>query len=90
MSINFNKILQNPSVFFVSPHEVLQSQSFTVEQKVRILSQWEYDERELAVAEEENMAGGPSNRLDEVLQALRELVDDDNADQAPPTKQGGH
>jgi len=33
-------------------------QSLNTDQKIQILRRWEYDARELAVAEEESMSGG--------------------------------
>lgn len=88
MTIDVQKALANPAAVFSSPAAVTQENSLSREQKIRILQQWEYDARELAVAEEENMAGGPPNRLDEVLQALRSLAAEHGAGRSP-TKQGG-
>lgn len=68
----------DPVSVFSHPDEVLEEASLTKEQKIAILRRWEYDARELAIAEEENMAGGPPNMLDEVLDALNRLVDDPN------------
>jgi hypothetical protein len=49
--------------------DVATDKRLTTEQKLSILERWEMDARELAVAEEENMAGGESSRLHEVLTA---------------------
>jgi len=45
--------------------------------------------RELEVAEEENMGGGPPSMLDEVLNALHSLGSEADVAHSPPTKQGG-
>ncbi|WP_341502322.1 hypothetical protein [Gallaecimonas sp. GXIMD4217] len=71
--MNIDKILEDPSRRFESPEAVCDEEGLTLEQKIHILRQWEYDARELAVAEEENMAGGPDSRLDRILAAIRRL-----------------
>jgi len=53
------------------------------------LRHWEYDARELQVADEENMGGGPADKLDEVSNALHDLDADIDIEHSPPTKQGG-
>jgi hypothetical protein len=88
MTIDVQKALANPAAVFSSPAAVTREESLSREQKIRILEQWEYDARELAVAEEENMTGGPPNRLHEVLQALRSLAAEHGTGRSP-TKQGG-
>ncbi|MCH8956862.1 hypothetical protein IIA28_16295 [candidate division KSB1 bacterium] len=54
-----------------------------------VLRCWEYDARELEVAEEENMGGGPPGVLDKVFRALHRLDADVDIEHSPPTKQGG-
>lgn len=80
----------DPSKVFKHPHDVVEDTSLSRKNKIDILKQWAYDEREIAVAEEENMQAHDNRHgiiLDEVLKALMELgVDRDNAD--APTKQG--
>lgn len=88
MAIKIDRGPQNPADVFSSPQEILKKNDLTVAQKVEILRRWEYDERELAVAEEENMAGGPPSKLADILRALRQLDADTHNEQAPPTKQG--
>jgi len=53
------------------------------------LRRWEYDARELEVAEDENMAGGPPSQLDRVLAALHRLGVEPDIEHSPPTRQGG-
>lgn len=88
MATDINRVFQNPADVFSSPQEILQKQNLSVEQKIKILRRWEYDERELSVAEEENMAGGPPSKLDDILSALRQLAVKNHSEHAPPTKQG--
>jgi len=90
MTVTFDQALNDPATFYVSPQNILQDQGLTDTQKIQLLRRWEYDERELAVAEEENMSGGPPSRLDEILQALQQLDLTDHTDHSSPTKQGGH
>jgi len=87
--MDFEKALQNPEAQFNTPKEILDEPSLTRAQKIEILRQWEYDARELEVAEEENMAGGPPSLLGEILHLLKRL--DSNTEDSPhsPTKQGG-
>ncbi|WP_020678058.1 hypothetical protein [Geopsychrobacter electrodiphilus] len=79
----------DPDSAFTSPDDVFAEQSLTREQKIKILRRWEYDARELEVAEEENMGGGPPNKLDEILKFLHRLDAEIDVDHSPPTKQGG-
>jgi hypothetical protein len=90
MAVTFDQALKDPATFYVSPQNILLDQGLTDAQKIQLLRRWEYDERELAVAEEENMGGGPPSRLDEILRVLRQLEVTGNNDYSPPTKQGGH
>jgi len=84
--------LSDPSNVFDTPDDVVQDNTLTRDEKIKILRQWEYDARDLAVAEEENMAGGNDNDsglLDKVLRALHVLGATFNPDESPPTKHGG-
>lgn len=71
--MNIEQAMLDPTSVFSSPDDVLNEQSLTRKQKFKILHQWEYDARQLEVAEDENMAGGPSDLLDNILAALNEL-----------------
>jgi len=87
--MNIEKALLNPSGSFARPLDVLTDTTLSREEKIRILRRWEYDARELEVAEEENMAGGPPDQLDQVLEALHRLEVSLDHEHVPPTKQGG-
>lgn len=71
--IDLDKALLDPASVFKTPDEVLQSEELSREQKIDILRRWEYDARELAVAEEESMLGSDSDILDQILRALLKL-----------------
>lgn len=73
---DFDRAMRDPKSCFDEPHDVVADDSLSKDQKVKILQQWEYDARELSVAEEENMAahsGDESNKLNRIQKALREL-----------------
>ena len=87
--MDIEQAMLDPSSVFANPEAVLQEASLSTEEKVKILKRWEYDARELAVAEEENMAGGPPNMLEDILAALHQLKAEVDVEHSPPTKQGG-
>jgi hypothetical protein len=88
--MNIDKAMMNPAEVFSHPDQVTKNENLTREQKQKILLRWEYDARELEVAEEENMVGGPPSLLREIHNALLELQSDDGAVPLPVTKLGGH
>ena len=59
----------NPSRFYDRPSEVVADERLTREEKLAVLEAWELEARSLAVAAEENMAGGEPDRLYQVVQA---------------------
>lgn len=81
----------DPTSVFHSPAEVVDREDLSDAEKIELLRRWEYDARELEVAEEENMrADRPdSDILDEVLDCLRALNASHDPDQLAPTKQSG-
>lgn len=85
----FEMAKQDPYCIFSTPEEVLTHTEFTNQQKIEVLRRWEYDARELEVAEEENMGGDDVDILDRVLACLHQLDASVHLDNAPPTKQGG-
>lgn len=88
--MNIEQAMTNPTSVFLTPDAVIQKQTLTRDQKIKILKRWEYDARELEVAEEENMGGGPPSMLDQVLKALHHLGADIDCEHSSPNKQGGH
>jgi hypothetical protein len=81
----------DPSTIFKMPQEVVDRKDLSREQKVEILRRWEYDMRELQVADEEGMPATEAQpvTLDAVLNALRALGEDSDIERSAPTKQGG-
>lgn len=67
-------IIKDPVKHFSAPREVVADPAFTHDEKRRILESWALDAQLLAVAEEENMAGGDRPGLREVKLALLELA----------------
>ena len=72
--VDIDKALVDPALVFKAPEEVLADNELSREQKIKILQRWEYDVRELQVAEEEGMEGPQPVTLDVVLRALRALA----------------
>lgn len=67
-------ILLDPSQTFESPAQVLEASELDREQKVKVLHRWEYDARQLLIAESEGMnQGNAASMLEQVLAALDEL-----------------
>jgi len=90
--IDVQRALINPSVVFQTPQEVIERNDLSRQQKIEILRRWEYDVRELQVAEEEGMKsppGSPVITLDIILKALRSLGAAADVEHSAPTKQGG-
>ena len=87
--MNIEQAMLDPTSVFACPDDVCDEQSLTLGQKIKILRRWEYEPRELEVAEEENMGGGPPGDLDKVLMALHRIDADVDIEHSPPTKQGG-
>jgi hypothetical protein len=86
---DIEKALLNPASVFDTPEDVLHAKGISREQKIEILRRWEYDQRQLQVAEEENMAGSQVNILGQIRKALRQLNAEINSEHSPSTKHGG-
>lgn len=87
--VDIDKALVDPALVFKAPEEVVADNELSREQKIKILQRWEYDVRELQVAEEEGMEGPQSVTLDVVLGALRALGAPADTERSAPTKQRG-
>jgi hypothetical protein len=83
--------LVDPSTLFKTPQKVVERNDLSRDQKIEILRRWEYDMRELQVADEEGMppAGPQSVTLDAVLKALA-LGAGSDVERSAPTKQRGN
>jgi hypothetical protein len=87
--VNLEKALLDPASVFENPEEVREHSELTKAQKIEILRRWEYEESEVAVAEEEGMVKGKPPMLHRVLVALEELGAHIDTEHSPPTKQDG-
>ena len=85
--IDVKKAMWDPTSVFKNPEDVVASDELNRNQKIEILRRWEYDARELEVAEEEaGMAVRRPEMFDLVVQALHMLDADRGTEPAPPTK----
>ncbi len=85
--IAVKKAMLDPTMVFKDPNEVVASDELTRDLKIEILRRWEYDARQLEVAEEEaGMGVRRPEMLDRVLQALHTLGGERDTEHTPPTK----
>jgi hypothetical protein len=57
---------------------VVETESLTTKQKLKVLKRWEADAHDLDVATDENMSGGERSRFGEVRRAIHELCEREN------------
>ena len=88
-TVNLEQALLDPASVFATPEEVRDHAELTTAQKIEVLRRWEYEESEIAVAEEEGMVDGKPPVLRRVLIALEKLGAEIDMKHSPPTKQGG-
>jgi len=84
-----SRALLDPATEYRDPNDVLIDSDLSESEKIEILRRWEYDASEVSVAEEEGMPSGEGSTLNQVLQALHQLVPNIDSERSPPTKQGG-
>jgi hypothetical protein len=85
--IDLKKAMLAPTMVFKDPKDVVANVELTRDQKIEILRRWEYDARQLEVAEEEaGMAVRRPEMFDRVLQALHTLGVERDIEHTPPTK----
>ena len=68
--VEFEKVCVNPVSFFDSPFDIVHSTDFTTEEKLKLLLAWQYDARQIQLAEDEGMPSGADVGLDDVVTAL--------------------
>jgi len=78
---DYDQALLTPQKIFDLPMEVVETDSMTTTQKLKVLKRWEADANDLEVAANENMAGGESSRLGEVRRAIHELCKREGVDE---------
>ncbi len=85
--IDVKKAMLDPTSVFKDPEEVVASDELNRDQKIEILRRWEYDARQLEVAEEEaGMAVLRPEMFDLIVQALHLLGAERDTEHTPPTK----
>ena len=85
--IDLSKAMLDPTMVFEDPMDVVANDELTRDQKIEILRRWEYDARQLEIAEEEaGMAVRRPEMFDRVLQALHTLGVERDIEHTPPTK----
>ncbi len=85
--IDVNKAMLDPTMVFEDPKDVVANVELTRDQKIEILRRWEYDARQLEVAEEEaGMAVRRPDMFDRVVEALHALDVERDIEHTPPTK----
>ena len=85
--IDVNKAMLAPTMVFKDPKDVVANVELARDQKIEILRRWEYDARQLEVAEEEaGMAVRRPDMFDRVVQALHALDVKRDVEHTLPTK----
>ena len=85
--IDVKTAMLDPTMVFEDPMDVVANDELTRDQKIEILRRWEYDARQLEIAEEEaGMAVRRPEMFDRVLQALHTLGVERDIEHTPPTK----
>ena len=85
--IDVKQAMLDPTSVFKDPTDVVADEDLSRDQKVEILHRWEYDARQLEVAEEEaGMAVRRPDMFDRVVQALHTLGVERDTEHTPPTK----
>jgi len=88
--VDMKLAMQNPSRVFSGPEEVVGHADLLREEKIAILRRWEYDARDMEVADEEGMRQSDceENLLRRILSLLVTLDAPLNGDTSTPMKQG--
>lgn len=85
-----SRAMIDPGLVFATPGDVVSDNSIPDAKKIEILRRWEYDAREVQVADEEGFGNPSSGKLlDDVIKALHALGAAPDLEHSPPTKQGG-
>jgi hypothetical protein len=78
---DYDKALLTPAQIFELPMEVVNTDSLTTNQKLKVLKRWEADAHDLQVASDESMTGGELSRFDDVRKAIHALCDREDIDE---------
>lgn len=71
-----------------SPESVVNSRQISDDEKILLLRQWEYDVREMLVAEEEGMGDADGALLSRIIKARASFGEKPDEEHSPPTKFG--
>ena len=78
-NFTYEQALMEPDECFSAPEEIIANNSYSNEQKLKLLEQWENDVKELMVAEGENMpkktknGSNPGEILGKIHKAMESL-----------------
>jgi hypothetical protein len=78
---DYDEALINPGKIFEMPMEVVNTESLTTRQKLKVLKRWEADANDMDVAASESMTGGEKSRLEDVRKAIHVLTDREDIDE---------
>ena len=78
---DYDQALLTPQKIFTLPMEVVETESLTIKQKMKVLKRWEADAHDLEVASDESMTGGERSHFGEVRKAIHELCEQENIDE---------
>ena len=78
---DYDQALLTPQKIFAMPMEVVETESLTIKQKLKVLKRWEADAHDLEVASDESMTGGERSHFGEVRKAIHELCERENIDE---------
>ena len=78
---DYDQALLTPQKIFNLPMEVVETESLTTKQKMKVLKRWEADAYDLDVAADESMTGGERSRLGEVRIAIHDLCEREGIDE---------
>ena len=78
---DYDQALLTPQKIFSLPMEVVETESLTPKQKLKVLKRWEADAHDLEVAADESMTGGERSRLGEVRTAIHDLCEREGIDE---------
>ncbi|MFZ2314746.1 MAG: hypothetical protein WAW86_03665 [Gammaproteobacteria bacterium] len=87
--VDFHLVKFHPQAFFKAPHDVMLANDLSRSEKIDVLKQWAYDEREMSVAEEENMPALDKERVSVLGEIQETLIELEYSNGCAPTKQGG-
>ena len=69
----YERGLVDPVKEFKNPEKILEDRDLNAEQKLAILKLWAHDAKLLEIADEENMAGGPQDILERIINCINKI-----------------